>query len=171
MCSGNDGFARFRPGICSMQGKPDSPVPCQSTLHMARQFSLPRRRIAWVLTAIVSLAGASLAGATGYWNVPGSCCQWLGCGYGGGYHAPFILGPLTCECLHPPNETRLPSAPNPYACVPRYNDGGGGNGCGADRPTMMTPSVQPAPAPAPSPEPLPPPAARRSVIFAPPVQR
>jgi hypothetical protein len=128
-----------------------------------------RSRLVNALATFCVFAGGSVAGATGYWNVPGNCCQWLGCGYGGGYHAPFILGPMTCECLHPPNEIRLPSAPNPYACAPRYNDGCGGNGCRADGPTMMAPSVQPAPAPAP--ESLPPPAARRPTIFAPPVQR
>ena len=33
------------------------------------------------------------ARAAGYWNMPGTHAQRAGHGYGGGYHAPLILGP------------------------------------------------------------------------------
>lgn len=131
---------------------------------MTRRFS--RFGFVGVLTAFVSLAGASLAGATGYWNVPSNACQWLGCGYGGGYHAPFILGPVTYECLSPPNEVRLRYAPNPYACAPYC--GAQGLGCSDNAgPTMMAPSESPVRLPQPAADP----SARRPVMFAPPVQR
>ena len=35
--------------------------------------------------------------AAGYWNMPGTFAQRAGHGYGGGYHAPLILGPVQCD--------------------------------------------------------------------------
>jgi hypothetical protein len=66
--------------------------------------------------AIALLAGLSIAapaGASGYWNVPSSLCQCVGCGWGAGYHAPFVLGPITCAnwCSH--NEVRVQYPPAP----------------------------------------------------------
>jgi len=112
------------------------------------------------------LGSAAVASATGYWNMPGTFCQWSGHGFGGGYHAPLVLGPPTCECWSGPNEVRLPYAPNPYACSPDYGNGGE-CGCGGSEPTMMSPGVQPAPVQ----RPVMPEAARRSTLFTAPVQR
>jgi hypothetical protein len=117
------------------------------------------------VAAIQMLVNASTAGAMGYWNLPGNCCQWLGCGYSGGYHAPYVLGPINGGCCEAWNEVRMPYPPNPYACAPCYS-GSGGSGCGADGPTVMPAEPQPATAPqavAPS--------AARQIIFIAPVQR
>jgi hypothetical protein len=51
--------------------------------------------------------------AAGYWNVPGTICQRCGYGCSGGYHAPFILGPIQFDGWGSPHEVRLPSAPSP----------------------------------------------------------
>jgi len=126
----------------------------------------------------------SSAIAAGYWNVPSNFCQWLGTGFGGGYHAPLMLGPPQCDCFRGPNEVRLPSAPNPYACQPACNAG-----CGAHYGTpTMTPTYQPTMPTVPetqyvAPEPMPqvsapaappqhqfPIAEPRGAIFAPPVE-
>jgi hypothetical protein len=130
---------------------------------MARRFN--RFRFTSALTIIIVLGSAAVASATGYWNMPGTFCQWSGHGYGGGYHAPLVLGPVTYECLSTPNDVRLPCAPNPYACAPYYGNGGG-CGCGGSQPTMMSPSVQPVPARQVMPE-----TTRRSTLFTAPVQR
>src|SRR5688572_21202343 len=77
--------------------------------------------------------------ATGYWNMPSSFCQCMGCGWGAGHHAPLILGPITWNgaCAH--NEIRLPYSPMPpYGCGPYGNCGGN-----FAEPTI----VEPAPAP------------------------
>lgn len=69
---------------------------------------------------------AERADAVGYWNLPGNVCQWTGCGFGGGYHACFMLGPIEPAGWGDPHEIRLRCAPTP-AC------GGcscGGCGCG-----------------------------------------
>ena len=128
----------------------------------------PVYRLACVgaLALWASLGSADSVGATGYWNLPGSFCQWSGHGFGGGYHAPLALGPITYECLSGPNEVRLPCAPNPYACAPYYGNGGG-CGCGGSQPTMISPGVQPAPAR----HQVMPEATRRSTLFIAPVQR
>lgn len=31
--------------------------------------------------------------AAGRWNMPSTTAQWMGCGFGAGYHAPRVLGP------------------------------------------------------------------------------
>ena len=131
---------------------------------MARRYS--RFGFVQALSIFVTLTAASMAGATGYWNVPSNSCQWLGYGYGGGYHAKFILGPITYECLYPPNEVRLPYAPNPYACQPCYDGCGSGYGAGTG-PTMMEPVESAAPLF----QPVAAPSARLPVLFVPPVQR
>ena len=87
---------------------------------MARRFI--RLRFTSVLTTLIVLGSGTVVGATGYWNLPGTFCQWSGYGFGGGYHAPLMLGPITYECLSTPNDVRLPYAPNPYACAPYYGE-------------------------------------------------
>lgn len=147
------------------------------------------RRLVWpgfVCTVAVfgTLVGVHSVQAAGYWNVPSTFCQWLGSGFGGGYHAPLMLGPPQCDCFRPANQVRLPYAPNPYACQPPCDAG-----CGAYRggPPMM-PGYQPGMQVAPAsqntiPEPMPqvvapgevsqealPPSAAGGAIFAAPVE-
>jgi len=131
---------------------------------MARRFELSVCRIAF--TAFVVFAGASSASAMGYWNLPGNFCQWLGCGYSGGYHACYALGPINGGCCNAWNETRLPYAPNPYACAPNYGAGCGGYGRGVQSPTMIPTEHQAATEPQAM---LP--AAAGPTLFAAPVQR
>ncbi len=122
-----------------------------------------RRLLAAVIVAVAGLVNAQAAQATGYWNMPGTFCQWWGCGFGGGYHAPLVLGPLTHECWEGPNEIRMPQAPNPYACSPYGNCG-----CNGGAPTVRSMPSQPQPEmvqPAANPE-----ANRSSLIFNAPVQ-
>src|SRR3954468_8876134 len=93
-----------------------------------------RRSFTTFLVALMlaAIANSRTAQATGYWNMPGTSCQWNGCGFGGGYHAPLVLGPLTHECWGGPNEIRQSSAPNPYGCAP-YAQWGGCGACDASR--------------------------------------
>jgi hypothetical protein len=122
----------------------------------------------WLAAAglvIVLVAGAA-ANAAGYWNLPGNLCQWCGCGFSGGYHAPFVLGPHTHDCLTKWNETRLPCAPNPYACAP-YCGNGMASGF-APNPQMNEPAMSQPPAVMPTEQVEP--EARRRVLFQAPVQ-
>jgi hypothetical protein len=121
-----------------------------------------RTSLVFGLATFLVFTGANLACATGHWNVPSTFYQWSGYGFGGGYHAPLVLGPATHEYLSAPNEVRLQRAPNPYGCAPYCN----GGSCGANGPAMMTPNAQPDPGPQQtSPAPVP-----ESPLFAPPVQ-
>jgi hypothetical protein len=98
-----------------------------------------------ILSATLALLSAGQrAGATGYWNMPSSFCQCMGCGWGAGHHAPLILGPISWDgvCAH--NEIRLPYSPTPpYGCA-AYGNCGGSFG----EPTIMEPAPAPPPAPA-----------------------
>lgn len=60
--------------------------------------------------------------AAGYWNMPGTVAQRVGCGFGAGYHAPFILGPIRCDGWHLDAPVRLPYAPTPYYTCGEYGD-------------------------------------------------
>jgi hypothetical protein len=62
--------------------------------------------------------------AAGYWNVPGTFAQRAGHGYGGGYHAPLILGPIQCDGWGLGTPVRLPYAPSPYCACGSYGDCG-----------------------------------------------
>jgi hypothetical protein len=67
-----------------------------------------------VLAALLAwAAGATSAGAAGYWNVPSSFCQCMGYGLGAGYHAPLVLGPVSYDGWLATNLHRLPYAPAP----------------------------------------------------------
>lgn len=73
-----------------------------------------RRRILMVRFAEALVLAAAIAPTTlavGYWNMPGTLAQWKGHGYGGGYHAPLILGPVRFDAWHGPNQVRWPYAP------------------------------------------------------------
>jgi hypothetical protein len=80
------------------------------------------------------------AEAAGYWNVPSNFWQCAGCCCGGGYHAPLVLGPMSCRGWCAKNHYRLPHAPAP--CY-----GGGYCGGGFEQPTIMDPAPQPVVAP------------------------
>jgi hypothetical protein len=77
------------------------------------------------LAVLIAMAGILVLGAVsvasvraaGYWNVPGTHAQRAGHGYGGGYHAPLILGPVRYDAWSLGAPVRLPCAPSPYyAC-------------------------------------------------------
>src|SRR5436190_10778379 len=94
--------------------------------------SSPMRRrklmafLAVVFAVVLEAGDTEPARAAGYWNVPGTVAQCIGHGYGGGYHAPLILGPIRCDCCGLGTPVRLPCAPSPY-----YGCGSfGGSECG-----------------------------------------
>ncbi len=64
-----------------------------------------------VATMLVLSAGTGPVRAGGYWNMPGTLSQRTGHGYSGGYHAPFILGPIRFDGWGSSNEVRWPCAP------------------------------------------------------------
>src|SRR4051794_23276713 len=89
--------------------------------------------------------------AAGVWNMPGTHAQRAGHGYGGGYHAPLILGPVRFDGWALGTPVRLPYAPSPY-----YGCGNCGD-CGrmVEAPSSMeslVPTTTTAPAPAPLPK-------------------
>jgi hypothetical protein len=105
-----------------------------------------QKRIASLtLAAMVVAEAAGTALAAGYWNMPGTIFQRTGHGYGGGYHAPFILGPIRLDGWCGPNEVRWP-------CPPGSSCGDGTYGCGGrmvEAPSKLegvvaTPPMQPA---------------------------
>jgi hypothetical protein len=103
---------------------------------------VPQRIIyAAILGALLLIGGATPACATGYWNMPSTFCQCVGCGFGAGHHAPFILGPVTYDGWFATNERRLPYPPSPPYC------GHCAGNCGGRfaEPTMMEPAPAPAP--------------------------
>jgi hypothetical protein len=69
-----------------------------------------------VTTAALIVSGKEVW-AVGYWNLPGTVYQCLGYGVGPGYHAPMVLGPVSCEGWLAHDVHRLPNAPTPY-CGP-----------------------------------------------------
>jgi hypothetical protein len=113
---------------------------------------MPRRNLVLCLAVVfgVVLEGAYIkeARAAGYWNMPGTHAQRTGHGYGGGYHAPLMLGPVRCDGWGLGNQVRLPYSPTPY-----YGCGGCGD-CGRMvEATSSIESVVPTTAPAPVPMP------------------
>ena len=101
------------------------------------------------------------ASAIGYFNVPGNCCQWWGCGCGAGYHAPLVLGPICWHGCCTREVERWPCAPSPPCCYAGYGYGCAA-GCEVGEPSMLEPTVAPGPLPAPAPDPAPGPAAYRT---------
>ena len=61
---------------------------------------------------IVAATGRS-AQAVGYWNLPGTYCQYFGYGNGPGHHVPMVLGPVCCDGWLGLGVHRLPCAPTP----------------------------------------------------------
>jgi hypothetical protein len=108
------------------------------------------RHFAATIVLGVALSGGS-ALAAGYWNMPGTSSQRCGCGYGPGYHAPLVLGPVGCDGWSGPHVVRMPCAVNPYGCC--YGCSACGD-CGADfgEPSTLEGHVAPS---APVVEPVP----------------
>src|SRR3954469_10941460 len=66
------------------------------------------------LAVVLSAAFVGPVRSAGYWNMPGTHAQRAGHGYGGGYHAPLILGPVRCDGWGLGAPVRLSGAPSPY---------------------------------------------------------
>jgi hypothetical protein len=116
----------------------------------------PICRSVWLAAVLLTFMTAGPAAAIGYWNLPGNFCQWAGYGNGGGYHACFMLGPITHEGWATPNEVRLPCPPNPACAGCGYAPCGCGNVTGREfaspsmlweytRPSALSPSPTPTP--------------------------
>jgi hypothetical protein len=74
-----------------------------------------RRRSITCLAATCLLAFAAIrAQAAGYFNMPGTHAQRAGHGFGAGYHAPLLLGPVRLDGLGFGNQVRLPYSPVPH---------------------------------------------------------
>ena len=105
---------------------------------------MPRRSILSKFFAAICLllfAAATPAWSSGYWNMPSTFCQCIGCGYGAGHHAPLMLGPITIDPWQRHGEIRMPHSPAPHPY--------GANGCGDcggqfGEPALFAPSVLPA---------------------------
>jgi hypothetical protein len=100
--------------------------------------------LAAVIAIFAAVAASEQAFAVGYWNVPGNFCQWHGYGFGAGYHAKLVLGPITCWDCFAHNEVRLPCALQPpYSCYCQS-----GCNCGYGQPSVLAPSAAPLAMPA-----------------------
>jgi hypothetical protein len=102
------------------------------------------------LTVVGAVACYSRAAqAAGYFNMPGTHAQRAGHGFGAGYHAPLLLGPMRLDGLGLGNQVRLPCSPAPYCGCALCGE------CGQmmETPTAMpgaVPTAAPAEAPAPT---------------------
>ena len=86
-----------------------------------------RKLMACLAVAFAVAVGAALieqARAAGFWNMPGTVAQRTGHGYGGGYHAPLVLGPVRCDGWGLGTPVRLPRAPSPYYGYGSYGECG-----------------------------------------------
>ncbi|QDT68610.1 hypothetical protein MalM25_15330 [Planctomycetes bacterium MalM25] len=72
------------------------------------------------LLCVLTVAGMTLAASgslgAGYYNMPTNLRQCLGYGYGPGYHAPMLLGPMMKSGIEAQRLRRTPSA---FAPPPR----------------------------------------------------
>jgi hypothetical protein len=129
-----------------------------------------RRELVACVSVAVSLAiGAVTTGpvyARGYYNLPGTFLQCTGHGYGGGYHAPLVLGLTNPLCGCCPNERRLLHSPSPYCpCACYYQPGREFEGTSRMPGSVpagaapIPPQPVPAPATAPAPSNIPAPSA------------
>jgi len=118
----------------------DGPMDPKQAAHCKERGVRSNILVSTTIGAALVLTSSIPANASGYWNMPSSFSQHWGYGFGAGYHAPMILGPIRWDGWQAPNEVRLPYSPSvPYGCDGCLN-------CGADfaAPTLM----EPAPAPA-----------------------
>lgn len=68
-----------------------------------------------VLVALSCMAIAGEATASGFYNMPTNLRQCLGYGYGPGFHAPMVLGPMWKTRLASQRIKRMPHALSPPA--------------------------------------------------------
>lgn len=111
-----------------------------------------RNLVVWlavILAVVLGAASTEQTRAAGYWNMPGTHAQRTGHGYGCGYHAPLMLGPVRHDGWGLGAPVRLPCAPSPYyGC-------GGCSDCGrlveaASSIEGFVPTTAPMPAPTPA---------------------
>lgn len=110
-------------------------------------------------TIALAMCFASDALGAGYFNMPTNLRQCLGYGYGPGYHAPMLLGPMMKAGIEAQRLHRVPTA---FAPPPRgwtdgpsaWNAGCAGPDCGGWDSYLATPHqpatgviMQPSPAP------------------------
>lgn len=81
--------------------------------------------------------GGQSAAAIGFWNMPGTFCQCMGYGNGPGYHAPLLLGPVSCDGFFAIDTHRLPAPPT----APRAWHVAAPAGCSAELSPLFQPSV------------------------------
>src|SRR3954451_15675032 len=81
--------------------------------------------LAFAATVIVVFYWGAVTQAVGYFNLPGTLLQYSGHGFGGGYHAPLILGPVQFAVWHLPNQRHVACAPAPICGCSTYGDCGG----------------------------------------------
>lgn len=68
-----------------------------------------------IILAIATAVVASPAFGAGYYNLPTSLPQYMGMGFGPGYHAPMVLGPMMKAGTAAQPVKRVPAAPaSPY---------------------------------------------------------
>lgn len=108
-----------------------------------------------VAVGLVVAAAPMTAKAIGYYNVPGTCCQWFGYGCGAGYHAPLVLGPISARgcCAH--GVERLPYAPCSTCAGAACGCNYAGDGYEFGEPSRLEPSAEPLPTPTPELAPAP----------------
>ncbi|MCO6047654.1 hypothetical protein NG895_27430 [Aeoliella sp. ICT_H6.2] len=86
-------------------------------------------RIFWALLAVAATVCVSAhdCRAAGRWNLPSTANQYMGFGFGPGYHAPMVMGPAWRGKAASPGVRRVPTAWKP-ACggfgMPCYSAGG-----------------------------------------------
>ena len=103
--------------------------------NVSEGYAVRRLRLLLSLTLLAAACTAAPAPAAGYWNVPSNFCQCMGHGCGAGYHAPLVLGPVSCSGWLDRNEIRLPYAPRPH-----YGHGSGNCSDSFHGPSMLEPA-------------------------------
>jgi hypothetical protein len=84
---------------------------------------------AFAALLVVGTLSTSTCQAAGRWHVPSTPCQYMGYGFGPGYHAPMVLGPTWKSWPASPGVQRVahpPQAPCPQ-CVGGFAGYGAAN--------------------------------------------
>ncbi|WP_425397821.1 hypothetical protein [Aeoliella sp.] len=81
--------------------------------------NLFRLSVPMALLAAASCLAASECMATGWWNLPSTANQFMGCGFGPGYHAPMVMGNAWRGKAASPGVRRVPTPLH----LPRYSVG------------------------------------------------
>jgi len=119
------------------------------------------RALGFIAAVTFSMLLANRADAIGYWNMPGNVCQCLGCGWGPGYHAPLVLGPISCDGFFGADIVRLPSSPSsPHGWPASHAAGPVSYPTPFMQPSLLTPTGA-----VPTPKPMPMPSAYRGPVL------